>query len=67
MAIKYPKGIRFGVKVGGLFKNVGIIVKNPVSDKAGDALIDGIRNLKDTMTALGRGDIAELLVAEARD
>lgn len=64
--MKYPKGIRFGVNFGGWFKNAGTLVKNPIDDKAADVIIDGIRNIKNTLVMMGREELADALIAEAR-
>jgi len=64
------KGIRFGVKVGGLFKNAGILVKNPCDAKTASIVINGIDEIKTLLVQTGNPDAIDLaskLVAEYRN
>jgi hypothetical protein len=64
------KGIRFGVRVGGMFKNAGILVKNPCDTKTAAIVINGIDQIKTLLVETGNPDAIELaskLVAEYRN
>jgi hypothetical protein len=59
------QSIRFGVNVGGLFKNVAIFVLK-VDLKTGQTIIDAVDTIKMALLATGQKGIADKLVAEWR-
>lgn len=60
------KGIRFGIKRGGIFPNAGVLVRNPISDDEAVIIVKGIEQIQRTLRSMGSDDLADLLIAEYR-